>query len=99
MTQGTASPAPKITEPENECPTPAASSQQDLASQDTDWLDAIPVQIPSLKDQPEDQGLDRCQTKHNSERIKIPNLEENSKEEQFANLDSCLAQHNTYKAS
>ena len=54
LTQGTASPTPEITEPENECPTPATSSQQ-LASQDTDWPDAIPVQIPSLIDQPEDQ--------------------------------------------
>ena len=98
LTQGTASPTPKITEPENECPTPATSIQQ-LAPQDTDWPDAIPVQIPSLIDQPEDQGLDRCQTKHNSEGIKIPNLEENSEEEQFANLDSYLAHHNTYEAS
>ena len=98
LTQGTASPTPEITEPENECPTPATSIQQ-LASQDTDWLDAIPVQIPSLIDQPEDQGLDRHQTQHNSERSKIPDLEENSKEEQFANLDSYLAHHNTYEAS
>ena len=94
LTQGTASPAPEMTKHENECPTPATSSQQ-LASHDTDWPDAIPVKIPSLIDQPEDQGLDRCQTKHSSERIKIPNLEENSEEEQFADLDSYLAHHNT----
>ena len=49
LSQGTASPAPEITEPENKCPTPATSIQQ-LASQDTDWPDAIPVQIPSLID-------------------------------------------------
>ena len=98
LTQGTASPTAKITKLENECPIPATSSQQ-LASQDTHWLDAIPVQIPSLIDQPEDQGLDRCQTKHNSERIKIPILGENSEEEQFADLDSYLAHHNTYEAS
>ena len=98
LTQGTASPAPKITEPENECPTPATSIQQ-LVPQDTDWPDAIPVQIPSSIDQPEDQGLDRHQTQHNSERSKIPDLEENSKEEQFADLDSYLAHHNTYEAS
>ena len=98
LTQGTASPTPKITEPENECSTPATSFQQ-LASQDTDWPDAIPVQIPSLIDQPEDQGLDRHQTQHNSDRIEIPNLEENSEEEQFADLDSYLAHHNTYEAS
>ena len=98
LTQGTASPAPKITEPENECSTPATYIQQ-LASQDTDWLDAIPVQIPSLIDQPEDQEIDRCQTQHNSERIEIPNLEENSQEEQFASLDSYLTHHNMYEAS
>ena len=49
LTQGTASPTPKITEPEIECSTPAISIQQ-TASQDTDWPDAIPVEIPSLID-------------------------------------------------
>ena len=57
MIQGTSSPAPETTEPENECPTPATSAQR-LTSQDTDWQDAIPVQIPSSIDQSEDQGLD-----------------------------------------
>ena len=98
LTQGTASPAPKTTDPEIECSTPATSIQR-LASPDTDWPDAIPVQIPSLIDQPEDQGLDRHQTQHNSDRIEIPNLEKNSKEEQFADLDSYLTHHNTYVAS
>ena len=98
LTERTASPTPKTIEPEIECSTPATSIQQ-TASQDTDWPDAIPVQIPSLIDQPEDQGIDRHQTQHNSERAKIPDLEENSKEEQFTYLDSYLAHHNTYKAS
>ena len=96
LIEGTSSPTPAITEPE--CPTPATSVQQ-TTSQDTDWPDAIPVQIPSLIDQSEDQGLDRYQAQHNSERVKIPDLEENSEEEQFADLDSYLAHHNTYKAS
>ena len=94
LIQGTSSPAPEITEPENECPIPATSIQQ-LTSQDTDWPDAIPVQIPSSIDQPEDQELDRHQTQHNSERFKIPNLEENSEEEQFADLDSYLNTNHT----
>ena len=81
-----------------ECSTPATSTQQ-MTSQDTDWPDAIPVQIPSLIDHPEDQGIDRHQTQHNSERAKIPDLEKNSEEEQFADLDSYLAHHNTYEAS
>ena len=98
LTQGTASPTPKTTEPEIECSTPATSTQQ-IASQDTDWPDTIPVEIPSQIDQPEDQGIDRHQTQHNSDRAKIPNLEENSEEEQYADLDSYLAHHNTYEAS
>ena len=68
LTQGTSSPAPEITEPENECHTPATSIQH-LVSQNTDWPDAIPV------DQSEDQGPDRHHAQHNSERVKIPNLE------------------------
>ena len=98
LTQRTTSPTPKAIKPEIECSTPAMSTQQ-TASQDTDWPDTIPVKIPSLIDQPEDQGIDRHQTQHNSERAKIPNLEENSEEEQFADLDSYLAHHNTYEAS
>ena len=98
MIQGTSSPAPEITKAETKWPTPATSVQQ-LTSQDTDWLDAIPVQISSSIDQPEDQGLDRHQVRHNSERLEIPDLEENSEEEQSADLDSYLAHHNTYKAS
>ena len=77
LIQGTSSPAPEITEPENERSTPATSIQQ-LTSQDTDWPDTIPVQIPSLMDQPQDQGIDRHQTQHNSERFIILDLEENS---------------------
>ena len=98
LIQGTSSPAPEVTKPENDCLTPATTIQQ-LTSQDTDWPDAIPIQIPSLIDQPEDQGHIRHQAQHNSESFKIPDLEENSEEEQFADLDSYLAYHNTYEGS
>ena len=98
LTQGTASPTLKTIKPEIECSIPATSTQQ-TASQDTDWPDTIPVKIPSLIDQQENQGIDRHQTQHNSERAEIPDLEENSEEEQFADLDSYLAHHNTYEAS
>ena len=98
LTQGTASPTPKTNEPEIECSTPATSIQQ-TASQDTDWPDTIPVEIPSQIDQPENQGIDEHQTQRNSDRAKTPDLEENSEEEQYTNLDSYLAHHNTYEAS
>ena len=98
LTQGTASPTHETTEPEIECSTPATSNQQ-IASQDTDWPDAIPVEILPQIDQPEDQGIDRYQTQCNSDRTKIPDLEENSEEEQYADLDSYLLCHNTCEAS
>ena len=98
LTQGTALPTPKTTELETECSTPAMPIQQ-TASQDTDWPDAIPVEIPPQIDQPEDEEIDGQQTQSNSNRAKIPDLEENSEEEQYADLDSYLAHHNTYEAS
>ena len=98
LTQGTASPSPKTIEMEIQCSTPATSIQQ-TASQDTDWPHVIPVEIPSQIDQPEDQGIDRHQTQRNSDRAKIPDLEENSEEKQYADLDPYLAHHNTYEAS
>ena len=58
LTQGTASPTPETTEPEIEHSTPATSIQQ-IASQDTHWQDAIPIEIPSHIGQPDDQGIDR----------------------------------------
>ena len=98
LTQGTASPTPETTKPEIECSTPATSIQQ-TASQDADRPDTIPVEIPSQIDQPEDHGIDGHQTQCNSDRAKIPDLEENSEEEQYTDLDSYLAHHNTYEAS
>ena len=98
LTQGTTLPTPETTKLEIECSTPATSIQQ-TASQDTDWPDTISVEIPSQIDQPEDQGIDGHQTQRNSDRVKIPDLEENSEEEQYVDLDSYLAHHNTYEAS
>ena len=98
LTQGTASPTPETTELEIECSIPATYIQQ-TASQDTDWPDAIPVEIPLQIDQPEGQGIDGHQNQHTSDRAKIPDLEENSEEEQYADLDFYLAHNNTYEAS
>ena len=46
LIQGSASPTSKTTEQEIEHITPAPS-HQDTASQETDWPDAIPEEIPS----------------------------------------------------
>ena len=99
--EGTLPPTPEVTEPEDVSLTPATTIQQ-LTSQETDWPDAIPVQIPWVSSstvQPEEQEIIRSQARYHSESFKIPELEDNSEEEQFTNLESYLAHHNTYKAS
>ena len=61
MIQGTSSPTPEVTEPEDDSLTPTTTIQQ-LTSQETDWPDAIPVQMPwvsSSKAQPEEQEIIR----------------------------------------
>ena len=98
LIQETASPTPNTTELEIECITPVPSHQY-TASQETDWPDAILVEIPSQVDQPNDQGIDIQQMRHNSEPVEIPQLEENSEEEQYPDLDSYLVHHNTFEVS
>ena len=44
--QGTLSPIPEVTEPEDDNSLTPGTTIQQLTSQETDWLDAIPVQIP-----------------------------------------------------
>ena len=114
--QGTLPPIPEVTKPEDDNSlTPGITTQQPT-SQETDWPDTIPMQIPetdwpdtipvqipritSSTTQPEEeQGNNRRQAQYSTENFEIPELEENSEEEQFADLDSCLTHHNTYQAS
>ena len=60
------------------------------------------MQIPrvsSLTAQPSEQGHNRHQAQPSAENFEIPELEENSEEEQFANFDSFMAHNNTHQAS
>ena len=60
------------------------------------------MQIPRVSSstaQPPKQGYNRHQAQPSTENFKIPELEENSEEEQFANFDSFMAHHNTHQAS
>ena len=70
-----------------------------MALQETDWPDAIPVEILSQIDQPNDQRIDTQWPRCNSEPVKISQLEENLEEEQYPDLDSYLTHHNTFEAS
>ena len=100
--QGTLPTIPEVTEPEDDnSPTPGTNTHQPTY-QETDWPDAIPMQIPRVSSstaQPEEQEHNRRQAQHYTENFEIPKLEENSEEEQFADFDSFMAHHNTHQAS
>ena len=64
MIQRTLSPTPVVTKPEDDNSLTPGTTIQQLTSQETDWLDAIPVQIPRVSSstaQPEEQGHIRSQ--------------------------------------
>ena len=61
-----------------------------------------PMQIPrvsSLTAQLPEQRYNRCQVQPSTENFEIPELEENSEEEQFADFYSFMTHHNTHQAS
>ena len=97
--QGTLPTISEVTQLEDDnSPTPGTNTHLPT-SQETDWPDAIPVQIPRVSSstaQPEEQGHNRRQVQYYTENFEIPELEENSEEEQFADFDSFMAHHNTH---
>ena len=97
-TQGSETPTPKSAEKVIESRTPAPS-HQNTDTQEVDWPDAIPVEILSQLDQQNEQRVTTQPTQHNSEPVKIPQLEENSEEEKYQDLDTYLMHHNTFEAS
>ena len=97
-TQGSATPTSKAEEQQIEHITPAPS-HQDTDSQQIDWPDAIPVEIPPQRDQQNDQRINTQLTRCNSGPVEIPQLEENSDEEQYQDLDTYLMHCNTFEAS
>ena len=98
VTQGLATPTPKSAEKVIECTTPAPS-HQDTDTQEVDWPDAIPVEIPSQSDQQNEQRITIQLTRCNPEPVEIPQLKENLEEEQYQDLETYLTHHNTFEAS
>ena len=98
VTQGLPTPILKSAEKVIERTTPAPS-RQDIDTQEVDWPDAIPVEIPPQSDQQNDQSITIQLTQCNPEPVEIPQLEENLEEEQYQDLEKYLTHHNTFAAS
>ena len=71
--------------------------------QETDWPDTPTIQIPGVSSTTSDQPLEvtynKCQVQSSAVDLKIPELEDNSDQDQFADLDTFMTHHNTHHAS
>ena len=98
VTQGSVTPTLKSAEKVTECRTPAPS-HQDIHTQEVDWPDVIPVEILPQPDQQIKQSIPIQPTQRNAEPAKIPQLEENSEEEKYQDLETYLTHHNMFQTS
>ena len=99
---GTLPTIPEVIEPEDDNRSTPGTNTVQPTCQETDWPDTIPVQVPRVSSstvQPEEQGHNIRQAQYDTENFEIPELEENSEEEQFADFDLFMAHHNTHRAS
>ena len=71
----------------------------DIDTQEVDWPDAIPVEIPPQYDQQNEQSTPTQLTHQNLGPAEIPQLEDNSEGEQYQDLETYLSHHNTFEAS
>ena len=71
--------------------------------QETNLPDAITIQIPGVSsttlDQPPEVMYNRCQVQPSAVDLKIPELQDDSDQDQFADLDTFIVHHNTHQES
>ena len=98
VTQGSETHTLKSAEKVVECRIPAPSCQN-IDTQEVDWPDTIPVEIPPQHDQQIQQNIPTQPTHQNLGPAKIPQLEDHSEGEQYQDLETYLSHHNTFEAS
>ena len=98
VTQGSKTHTLKSAEKVIECRTPA-SSCQNIDTQEVDWPEANPVEIPPQYDQQIKQNIPTQPTYWNLGPAEIPELEDNSEGEQYQDLETYLSHHNMFEAS
>ena len=96
--QGSTTPTSQPAEKMIEGRTPAPS-HCDVDTPETDWLDAIPVEIPPQLNQDAKQGSPTLSAQHTTHLAEIPHLEEDFEEEQYQDLENYMTHHNTHKES
>ena len=71
--------------------------------QETNWPDTPTIQIPGISsttsDQPPEVMYNRRQVQPSTVDLEIPELEEDSDQDQFADLDTFITHHNSHEES
>ena len=98
VTQGSEKHTLKSADKVIECRT-SASLCQNIDTQEADWPDAIPVEIPPQHDWQIEQNILTQPTHRNLGPAKIPQLKDNSEGEQYQDLETYLSHHNMFEAS
>ena len=98
VTQGSVTPTLKSAEKVIECRTPAPL-HQDIDTQEVDWPDAIPVEIPPQCNQQIEPSIPTQPTNLNLGPAEIPQLKDNSEGEQYQDLETYLSHQNTFEVS
>ena len=98
VTQGSVSPTLKSAEKGIECRTHALS-HQDIDTQEVDWPDAVPVGIPPQHNQQIEQSIPTQPTHWNLGPVEISQLEDDSEEEPYQDLDTYMTHHNMFEPS
>ena len=94
--QGSVISTQKLAENIAQCRSPASLTQD---TQDIDWPDAIPVEIPPQPDQNIEQSISTLLIQCKIDQAEIPQLEDDPKEEQSQDLQTYLTHHNMYEES
>ena len=76
-----------------------APPPKNIDTQEVDWPDAIPVEIPLQHKQQIEQNIPTQLTHQNLGPVEISQLEENSEGEQYQDLETYLSHHNMFEAS
>ena len=101
--QGTLNTSPESSVLENDNSIAPDNITTSQIQQETNWPDAPAVQIlgvsSTTSDQPPEVTYNRHQVQPSAVDLKIPELEEDSDQDQFADLDTFITQHNTHQES
>ena len=101
--QGTLEMIPESSEPEDDNSITPEDNMVQQNQQETDWPDTPTIQIPGVSsttsDQPPEVTYNRHQVQPSTVDSEIPELEDNSDQDQFTDLDTFMTHHNTHHAS